>query len=95
MILGRVCGTVVATVQHPFYQGKKQLIVRYCTPDGAFDGEKYVVAVDLIGAGVGETVIVEDEGNSARQLMGVTNAPVRSVIVGIVDQVTDDSTPEG
>ncbi len=95
MILGRVCGTVVATVQHPFYQGKKQLIVRYCTPDGAFDGEKYVVAVDLVGAGVGETVIVEDEGNSARQLMGVTNAPVRSVIVGIVDQVTDDSTPEG
>lgn len=95
MILGRVCGTVVATVQHPFYQGKKQLIVRYCTPDGAFDGEKYVVAVDLVGAGVGETVIVEDEGNSARQLMGVTNAPIRSVIVGIVDQVTDDSTPEG
>jgi ethanolamine utilization protein EutN len=95
MILGRVCGTVVATVQHPFYQGKKQLIVRYCTPDGAFDGEKYVVAVDLVGAGVGETVIVEDEGNSARQLMGVTNAPVRSVIVGIVDQVTDDSAPEG
>lgn len=94
MILGRVCGTVVATVQHPFYQGKKQLIVRYCTPDGAFDGEKYVVAVDLVGAGVGETVIVEDEGNSARQLMGVTNAPIRSVIVGIVDQVTDDSTPE-
>ncbi len=95
MILGRVCGTVVATVQHPFYQGKKQLIVRYCTPNGAFDGDKYVVAVDLVGAGVGETVIVEDEGNSARQLMGVTNAPVRSVIVGIVDEATDShSSPE-
>ncbi len=91
MILGRVCGTVVSTVQHPFYAGKKQLMVRYCTPDGAFDGEKYVVAVDLVGAGVGETVIVEDEGNSARQLMGATNAPIRSVIVGIVDQVTDTS----
>ncbi len=89
MILGRVCGTVVSTIAHPFYNGRKQLIVRACTPDGAFDGEKYVVAVDLVGAGVGETVIVEDEGNSARQLMGVTNAPIRSVIVGIVDQVTD------
>lgn len=89
MILGRVCGTVVSTIQHPFYKGRKQLIVRACTPDGAFDGDKYVVAVDLVGAGVGETVIVEDEGNSARQLMGVTNAPIRSVIVGIVDQVTD------
>lgn len=93
MILGRVTGTVVSTVQHPFYAGKKQLIVRYCTPDGSFDGEKYVVAVDLVGAGVGETVIVEDEGNSARQLMSATNAPIRSVVVGIVDQVTDDSEP--
>ena len=90
MILGRVSGTVVSTVQHPFYQGKKQLIVRYITPDGAFDGDRYVVAVDLVGAGVGETVIVEDEGNSARQLLDAKDAPVRSVIVGIVDQVTDE-----
>jgi ethanolamine utilization protein EutN len=89
MILGRVCGTVVSTVQHPFYQGRKQLIVRACTPDGAFDGERYVVAVDLVGAGVGETVIVEDEGTSARQLLDVKDAPVRSVVVGIVDEVTD------
>jgi ethanolamine utilization protein EutN len=91
MILGRVCGTVVSTVQHPFYDGKKQLIVRAITPDGAFDGDKYVIAVDLVGAGVGETVIVEDEGNSARQLLGATNGPVRSVILGIVDEVTDES----
>lgn len=89
MILGKVYGTVVATQQHPFYRGRKQLIVRACTPDGAFDGDKYVIAVDLVGAGVGEMVIVEDEGNSARQLMSVKDAPVRSVIVGIVDEVTD------
>lgn len=88
MILGRVCGTVVATVEHSFYDGKKQLIVRACLPDGSFDGEKYVIAVDLVGAGVGETVLVEDEGNSARQMMGnLKNAPIRSVVVGIVDQV--------
>ena len=93
MILGRVCGTVVSTVQHLFYQGKKQLIVRAVTPDGAFDGDRYIVAVDLVGAGVGETVLVEDEGTSARQLMGDESgrAPVRSVIVGIVDEVTDVS----
>ncbi len=93
MILGKVCGTVVSTVQHPFYQGKKQLIVRYTTPDGAFDGDRYVIAVDLVGAGVGETVIVEDEGNSARQLLDAKDAPVRSVILGIVDEVTDTSAP--
>src|SRR5882757_5142259 len=91
MILGRVCGTVVSTMQHPFYDGRKQLIVRAVTPDGAFDGDRYVIAVDLVGAGGGETVIVEDEGTSARQLLGVPKeAPVRSVIVGIVDQVTDE-----
>jgi ethanolamine utilization protein EutN len=95
MILGRVCGTVVSTIQHPFYQGKKQLMVRYCTPDGAFDGDRYVIAVDLVGAGVGETVLVEDEGTSARQLLDVKDAPVRSVIVGIVDQVTDESAVSG
>ena len=91
MILGRVTGTVVSTVQHAFYSGKKQLIVRACTPDGAFDGESYVVAIDLVGAGVGEMVIVQDEGHSARQLLGLEGAPVRSVVVGIVDQVTDSS----
>ncbi len=91
MILGRVCGTVVSTVQHPFYDGRKQLIVRACAPDGSFDGEKYVVAVDMVGAGVGETVLVEDEGNSARQIVGIKDAPVRSLIVGIVDEVTDIS----
>jgi ethanolamine utilization protein EutN len=91
MILGKVTGTVVSTVQHPFYRGKKQLIVRYVNPDGAFDGERYVIAVDLVGAGVGETVLVNDEGNSARQLLDAKDAPVRSVIVGIVDEVTDES----
>jgi ethanolamine utilization protein EutN len=93
MILGKVCGTVVSTVEHPFYDGRKQLMVRAITPDGAFDGDKYVIAIDLVGAGVGETVIVQDEGNSARQLLDAApNGPVRSVIVGIVDQVAEATT---
>lgn len=88
MILGQVQGTVVTTVQHPFYEGRTQLIVRYLRPDGSFDGDQYVVAIDLVGAGAGETVLVQDEGNSARLLVGaVPNGPVRSVIVGIVDDV--------
>ena len=88
MNMGRVTGTVVSTIQHPFYDGKKQLIVRNTLPDGSFDGDKYVIAVDLVGAGVGELVLIEDEGNSARQLMNTaSHAPVRSVIVGIIDDV--------
>ncbi len=90
MILGRVIGTVVSTVQHEFYQGRKQLVVRAILPDGTFDGEKYVVAVDQVGAGVGQTVLVKDEGNSARQLLELDkNGPVRTVIIGIVDEVTE------
>lgn len=93
MILGRVHGTIVATQQHPFYAGRKQLIVRYVLPNGEFDGERYVVAIDIVGAGIGETVLVEDEGNSARQLLDTgPDAPIRSVIVGIVDQIVI-STP--
>ena len=89
MILGKVCGTIVTTVQHPFYEGRTQLLVRTVLPDGSFDGEKYVVAIDLVGAGVGETVLVNDEGNSARQLLNTDAfAPVRSVVVGIVDYVS-------
>ena len=88
MILGRVCGTVVATQQHAFYRGRTQLLVRYTRPDGSFEGEKYVIALDLVGAGVGETVLVKDEGNSARQILETdSSGPVRSLIVGIVDDV--------
>ena len=91
MILGRVTGTVVSTVQHSFYQGRKQLIVRYTKPDGSFDGDKYVIAVDQVGAGVGQTVLVEDEGTSARQMLELDGSgPVRSVIIGIVDEVAVD-----
>jgi ethanolamine utilization protein EutN len=93
MILGRVYGTVVCTIQHPFYKGRKQLLVRYILPNGDFDGEKYVVAVDTVGAGIGETVLVKDEGTSARQLLSTdANGPVRSVIVGIVDSITEASS---
>jgi ethanolamine utilization protein EutN len=89
VILGRVCGTVVSTVQHPFYKGRTQLIVCATTPDGSFDGDRYVIAVDMVGAGIGQTVLVEDEGNSARQMIGVKEAPVRSLVVAIVDEVDE------
>ena len=47
----------------------------------------YLIAVDSVGAGPGETVIVLDEGNGARQILGVPDMPVRSVVVGVVDEV--------
>lgn len=86
MILGRVAGTITATIAHPFYGAKKLLVVEKTAPDGTPTAD-YVVAVDSVGAGVGERVLVLDEGNGARQVLGREGAPVRSVVVGIVDSV--------
>jgi ethanolamine utilization protein EutN len=47
----------------------------------------YLIAVDTVGAGAGELVLILDEGNSARQIVGETTGPLRTVIVGIVDDV--------
>jgi len=86
MILGKVCGTIHSTINHPFYDGKRMLIVdkldAYQKPTG-----KYLICIDSVDAGVGETVLMLDEGNGARQIVGNSNAPLRSIIVGIVDEV--------
>ncbi len=86
MILGIVRGSMYATIQHPFYAGKRMLLVEHTAPDGAATG-KYVIAIDAVDAGIGERVLVNDEGNGARQIVGDAQAPVRSVIVGIVDDI--------
>ena len=86
MILGSVAGEIVATIQHPFYRGRKLLLVEREDPAGRRTGA-YLIAVDSVGAGVGERVLVLDEGNGARQVLASADGPVRSVIVGIVDDV--------
>jgi ethanolamine utilization protein EutN len=90
MILGRVVGTITSTINHPFYDGKKLMVVERSAPDGSALAD-YLVAVDTVGAGPGERVLVLDEGNGARQVVRSTSAPVRSVIVGIVDRVDSAS----
>jgi len=86
MILGRVSGAIHSTINHPFYDGKRLLIVDRLNPDGTETG-KYLIAVDSVDAGANETVLVIDEGNSARQVVDDTSAPIRSIIIGIVDSV--------
>ena len=87
MIIGRVIGTITSTINHPFYDGKKLLVVEKEDPAGT-PLVDYLVAVDDVGAGEGERVLVLDEGNGARQVFASKDAPVRSVIVGIIDDVT-------
>lgn len=86
MILGRVKGSVYSTIKHSFYEQKKLLLIEKIHPDGKSTGS-YLIAIDAVGAGAGETVLVLDEGNGARQVLQDAKAPVRSVVVGIVDQI--------
>lgn len=86
MIIGTVKGDIVSTIQHPFYDGKRMLVVEKEDASGKPSG--YIVAIDGgVGAGVGDRVMIVDEGNSARQIVGDKNAPLRSIIVGVVDQI--------
>ena len=80
MNLAKVTGSVWMNRQHPAFEGKKLLKVQ---PEKGAP----VVAVDVVGAGVGDRVLLMEEGNGSRQLMGDLGAPVRGVIVGVVDGV--------
>jgi microcompartment protein CcmK/EutM len=86
MFLAEVLGTVVSPVQHPVLAGEKLLLLRVLRPDGTPAG-KTRVALDRARAGVGDRVLVIDEGNSGRQLVARENAPVKTVVVGVVDYV--------
>lgn len=89
MFLAEVIGTVVSPVQHPVLAGERLLLLRVLKPDGSPAG-KTRIALDRAGAGVGERVLVVDEGNSGRQLVAKKDAPVKTVIVGVVDYVALD-----
>ncbi|MBE3113486.1 MAG: EutN/CcmL family microcompartment protein [Actinobacteria bacterium] len=86
MILGKVIGNVVSTIKLPIYQGYKILIVQPVNDKEVPQGES-VLALDTVQAGVGDTVLVIDEGNSSRLIMNNPTAPIRTMIVGIVDAI--------
>jgi ethanolamine utilization protein EutN len=91
MKLARVVGTVVSTINVSVYDDRTLLLCDLVDPAGRPTGG-YLIAVDTVGAGAGETVLLLDEGNSARQVLGLTEGPVRTLVVGIVDAVTVEET---
>ena len=95
MKLARVIGTVVAAVQHPAYESQTLLLCESIAPDGEPTGASAFIAVDRANAGVGDTVLINDEGNGARQVFGVgakDKLPIRTVIVGVVDHAEETRT---
>ena len=87
MILAKVTGNVVATIKAPGYESKKIMIVQPVTPDGKPFGKSFL-AVDTVQAGTGDTVLVMEEGGSARWILDEPESfTVKSVIAGIVDEI--------
>lgn len=85
MKVAMVTGTVVSTINHGLFDGEKLLLCDLMKEDGSVSG--YTIAVDRVGAGVGEKVLILDEGSSARQIMDLETGPIRALVVGIVDDV--------
>ena len=90
MILGKVTGTVVTTISHPHYKSRRLLVVQPLIlpgdpPNGDF------IALDNTHAGIGDTVLVNREGNGARDVLNLPDGCVISVIVGIVDSLYVES----
>jgi microcompartment protein CcmK/EutM len=82
-----VLGSVTATAKHPSYLGQRLMIVQPLDPRGADIGDTFL-AVDRVQSGPGDRVVVLTEGTGARQLLGQGDiVPIRSLIVGIVDEV--------
>jgi len=87
MYIGKVIGTVVSTIKISHLEGRKLLLVDQLDLRGQETGY-YDIAVDVAQAGPGDTVLVIDEGNGARQILDLDPGAIRAVIVGVVDEVT-------
>ncbi len=89
MILGRVLGEVVATHKHPSHERRKVLLVQPVDPDESTRGET-ILALDAVDAGIGDRVLVVQEGYAAMTAAGRPNSPIDMTIVGVVDTVEMD-----
>ena len=86
MILADVVGTVTATVKHPVYRGRTLLVLQPIDEKGKDLGDE-ILAVDTVQAGVGDRVLALREGNGVGQVLGTGRVAIRTIIVGVVDEV--------
>lgn len=89
MIIARVIGDLVATQKHPSHEGRKILVVQPLDLDGRDRGDP-VLALDAVDAGIGDRVLVVQEGWSAANAVGRPQSPIDMAVVGVVDTVTLD-----
>lgn len=87
MLLAKVISPYVAPEKHPFYHGRKLLVVKEIQAHGKL-AKKPMIAVDFVNAGVGETVLIQKNGSSMDVLTGEKQVPANVAIIGIVDHAT-------
>jgi len=91
MFLARVEGNLTATRKHPSFEGWRLVICQPISRDGTAEGVPQV-AIDSLGAGMHDRVVISSDGAAARKAVGDEQSPVRWIIVGIVDEVSPGTT---
>jgi ethanolamine utilization protein EutN len=87
LLLAKVKGNVVSTQKNQYLKGHKLLIAQKIGLDGKFIGKNDFIALDLVNSGIGDTVLVVQEGAAVKQILGHRNAPVHTMIVAVVDKI--------
>jgi carbon dioxide concentrating mechanism protein CcmL len=87
LLLAKVKGNVVSTQKNPNLNGHKLLLIHQIDLKGNYLGKKDIIALDLIDSGIGDTVLVVQEGSAVKQILGHNKAPVHTMIVAVVDDI--------
>jgi microcompartment protein CcmK/EutM len=87
MTLAKVKGNIVSTQKNKYLVSHKLLLVQPVDFEGNLIGEKDMIALDMIDAGIGDTVLVAREGDAVQQILGHKNAPVNTMIIAVVDNI--------
>lgn len=86
MQIAMIIGTATATVKHPSMRGQKLLIAQPLMADGCTPDADPLIAVDTVGAGKGEKVMISSDGRFTRDFVGADNTPIRWAVIGICDE---------
>lgn len=89
MLIARVIGDITATQKHPSHEGKKLLLVQPLDLDGSNRGMP-VIAVDSVSAGIGDRVLLVQDGFAAFTTVGLKIAPIDSAVIGVIDHIQLD-----
>ena len=95
MLLAKVKGNLVSTQKNPYLKGHKLLLVHQIDLKGKYLGKKDIIALDMLDSGIGDTVLVVQEGAAVMQILGHRKAPVHTMIVAIVDNIEITKLPRG